>query len=49
MNEQQIETTVERMIDALDHRFMSGCLSQEQYDLDYKRISEWAKEQTVTA
>lgn len=42
MMEYQIECRIERMTDSADKRFMRGDMSQEEYDAEMKRISEWA-------
>lgn len=45
MTEDQIERRVERIMDSLDARLMSGCLSQSDYDQEVKRLRAWAERQ----
>jgi len=45
MTEDQIERRVERIMDTLDARLMSGSLSQSDYDQEVKRLHDWAEEQ----
>jgi hypothetical protein len=45
MTTEQIERRVEKSTDRIDSRFMSGELSQEQYDAEMKALSAWADEQ----
>ncbi len=42
MTEDQIERRVERVMDALDGRYMNGLLSQEDYDWEVRNINGWA-------
>lgn len=44
MTSDQIERKVERLIDALDARFMSdnNTMTQEQYNAKVKEIDDWA-------
>lgn len=42
MTEDQIERKVERYIDHLDRIFMSGRMTQEDYDKGILEIQEWA-------
>lgn len=41
----QIERQVERAIDHLDKKLLSGELTQEQYDIEVCRIDKWASAQ----
>lgn len=41
-DEDSIERSVERKIDALDHRYLNGEMSNEEYDLQMQQIREWA-------
>ncbi len=43
MSEDEIERRVERMVDALDRRFMADKLDQAQYDAEMKKIDAWSK------
>lgn len=43
MTEDQIERAVERKTDALDAAFLRGSLTQAEYDLECKRIADWAE------
>jgi hypothetical protein len=45
MTEDQIERRVERIMDTLDARLMSGSLSQSDYDQEVKRLRAWAERQ----
>jgi hypothetical protein len=46
MSEEQIERSVERKFDSLDRRFMSGKLTQEEYDTEAERIRRWADKES---
>ncbi len=45
MTEDQIERKVERAMDRLDARFMSGRLSQAEYDREVVILDKWASQQ----
>jgi hypothetical protein len=45
MTEDQIERRVETRMNTLDRQFMSGELSQTEYDLAVKELDQWAKDQ----
>lgn len=45
MSEDQIERMVERMFDSLDKRFTKGELTEEEYRVESKQISDWAEKQ----
>lgn len=45
MTEEQIELRVERMFDQLNKKFMSGRLTEEEYRVECKKISDWADQQ----
>lgn len=45
MSEDQIERMVERMFDSLDKRFSRGQLTDEEYRVECKKISDWAEKQ----
>jgi hypothetical protein len=45
MTEDQIERRVERVMDALDARLMSGKLSQADYDWEVVSLDKWASQQ----
>lgn len=45
MTEDQIERRVEMIMDSLDARLMSGCLSQSDYDQEVKRLRAWEESQ----
>jgi len=49
MTEQQLEARIERMIDRLDRDFMSGLITQEQYDEQFIAIQSWAAQQEQQA
>ena len=49
MTEHQLEARIERMIDRLDGDFMSGLITQKQYDEQFIAIQSWAKEQEYLA
>lgn len=42
MTEDEIERRIERYIDHLDRIFMSGQMTQEDYDKGIREIEEWA-------
>lgn len=44
MSESEIELRVERMFDRLDAAFMSGAMSQEEYDIAVESINRMAEE-----
>lgn len=44
MSESEIELRVERMFDRLDAAFMSGAMSQEEYDISVESINRMAEE-----
>lgn len=44
MTEDQIERTVERVMDALDARFLKGEISEEQYSSEIEALDLWAEE-----
>jgi hypothetical protein len=43
MSEDEVERRVERMVDALDRRFMNGKMDQAQYDVEMAKIDAWYK------
>ena len=43
MTEIQIETTVQKLTDSLERRFMNGRLCQAEYDRKLKAIDRWAE------
>ena len=43
MSEDEIERRVERMVDALDRRFMKSAMDQAQYDAEMAKINQWAE------
>jgi hypothetical protein len=45
MTEDQIERMVEKMVDRADALFMSGRLTQAQYDARMAEIAQWADNQ----
>ena len=45
MTEEQIERRVEKMVDHLDRVFLSGAMSQADYDEEMRSLDEWAREQ----
>ncbi len=45
MNEQQIETRVERIMDRWDKLLMAGSISQEDYDREIEILDRWANQQ----
>lgn len=49
MSEDEIERRVERMVDALDRRFMNGKMDQAQYDAEMAKIDAWSKAARVAA
>jgi hypothetical protein len=49
MIEQQLEARIERMIDRLDKDFMSGLITEEEYDEQFVAIQSWAAEQEQQA
>lgn len=49
MTEDQIERRVERTMDSLDHRLLSGKLSQADYDREVVCLDKWAQQQVRRA
>lgn len=47
MSESEIELRVERMFDRLDAAFMSGAMSQEEYDIAVESINKMAEEMYI--
>lgn len=47
MTESEIELRVERMFDRLDAAFMSGAMSQEEYDIAVESINKMAEEMII--
>ena len=45
LTENQIESTVERVIDKLDRQLLTGKLTQQQYDQEVHIIDKWAIQQ----
>lgn len=45
MTEDQIERSAEREMDILDRLFLSGRLTQEQYDREVRELNEWCEEE----
>lgn len=45
LTEQEIEYTVEKLVDELDHRFLHNDLTQEEYDQAIVIIDKWASQQ----
>lgn len=45
MTEEEIERKVEKTIDKLDKRYLSGEITREQYESEMVLISRWAEEQ----
>lgn len=45
MSEYQIEIRVERAMDLLDLKLLSGSLSQQQYDAEVRNLAQWANNQ----
>lgn len=45
LTENQIEATVERQIDKLDAKLMSGKLTQSEYDHEVMIVDKWASQQ----
>jgi hypothetical protein len=45
LTEEEIEYTVEKLIDELDHRFMHNDLTQQEYDQAVVIIDKWASQQ----
>ena len=45
MTEDQIERIAERTIDRLDRQFLSGKLTQKQYDEGIAEVDKWANQQ----
>ena len=41
MTEDQIERHAERMVDRLDHQFLSGFIGQSEYDQQQREIARW--------
>ena len=44
MTEDQIERCVESRMDSFDHMFMSGRLSQAEYDAKVKELDAWSRQ-----
>jgi hypothetical protein len=45
LTETQIEDIVERQIDKLDDKLLSGKLTQSEYDYEVSIIDKWANQQ----
>ena len=45
MDEYQIEVSVERKMDALDRRYMSGAMNETEYKKAVKDLDNWAYSQ----
>ena len=45
LTEEQIEARVERAIDRLDKRLLSGELSQSDYDYEVGKVDTWSIQQ----
>ena len=45
LSEQQVEAIVEKQMDRLDKQFMSGKLSQQEYDREVAALDKWASQQ----
>jgi len=45
LNKTQIEDIVEREIDKLDKKFMSGKLTQSEYDHEIMILDKWSSQQ----
>lgn len=45
MTEDQIERAVERMIDKADKKFLSGEMTDTEYDMEISIINRWSKEE----
>ena len=45
ITEEEIEYTVEKLIDELDHRLMHNDLTQQEYDQAVVIIDKWASQQ----
>jgi uncharacterized membrane protein len=45
LTEEQIESRVERMTDNIDRRFMSGQLTQDNYNKEMAELQRWADRQ----
>jgi len=43
MSEDEVERRVERMVDALDRRFLTSKMDQAQYDAEMAKIDAWSK------
>lgn len=43
MTEEQIELRVEKMVDHLDRVFLSGQMSQDDYDKAMRDLNAWAE------
>lgn len=43
MTEEQIEARVEVMTNGFDRKLMTGLLSQQEYDLQMRVLSDWAE------
>lgn len=48
MTEDQIERRAEKMMDALDRKFMAGQIDQKTYDSNVKDLDRWAEAQRGT-
>lgn len=44
MTEEQIERYVELQIDGIDRRFMSGKLTQAEYNAAIKAVDKWSQD-----
>lgn len=45
LTEEQIETIIERQMDKLDNKLMSGKLTQAEYDHEVMVMDKWAQQQ----
>lgn len=45
LTEEQIEWHVERAIDRLDRQFLSGTITQQEYDHEVMIVDKWAHQQ----
>lgn len=43
MTEDQIERRVERAVNHLDHAFMRGQVTRENYDIAMRQLHQWAE------
>jgi hypothetical protein len=43
MSEDEVERRVERMVDALDRRFLTSKMDQAQYDAEMAKIDAWSQ------